>query len=135
MFLAGAIILIVVYGGFAYVTSIIEESKLQSYVDMERKLQDARLLYSENCLALEENKRRYPGIIDKEKVNQAQLDNCFQIRTGDPIPVKIILKTGESIEEASTSAWTETTSQPLEQNQYVVSADKNTIGHLTVFHK
>lgn len=135
-FLIGAALLGITFIGFTVTTALIEHSKTRQYQPIQQKLASARLLYSQHCLALETKDRRYPGIIDTDKITTERLDACLKRADSDPQPLKIILDHDDStVKTASTSTWDSTAAQRVTQETYPVSINKESIGFLTIFQK
>ena len=74
----------------SYVKTTFEIDKLQQVILRQR------FIYSENCLAYEDNVVRV-GIIDKNKFSQRNLENCFQANERFGVNLNLITKDVKTI--------------------------------------
>ena len=86
------IIILVIVVGIVYSLITIPVQKNFEIDTLQEKILRQRFVYSENCLAYEDN-NVYSGIIDKNKFTQTNLENCFQFNNN--IGVNLNLMTND----------------------------------------
>ncbi len=76
IFMIFLVAIAIYFGVNAYTSRKVDIKNLDSYVI------NNRLLFSDDCLAYNDEIKVYPGIIDLKKFNEQNLDNCMQYKEG-----------------------------------------------------
>ncbi|MEK6907592.1 MAG: hypothetical protein AABW45_03620 [Nanoarchaeota archaeon] len=87
------IIVLVLAAGFVIFLVNIPITKNFEIDKLQQDILRQRFVYNENCLAYKDENNVYPGIIDKLKFNQLNLDNCF--KANDRVGVNLNLITND----------------------------------------
>jgi hypothetical protein len=69
------VILAVKFASASFIQRDIDNARLEGY------LISSRIFYGDGCILFNDGSRELPGVIDLSKLNQAVLENCYDIST------------------------------------------------------
>ncbi len=105
---------------FVVLVSVDTGEKYKMNEDVEESILSQRLISSPSCFVYrDEVNRAYPGIIDLDKFNQQNLDECFRLDSVNyAFRISLVSETLDQRIELSTSNWNKS-SQEINQRPVI----------------